>query len=68
MLVDADGELGEGDFGVALGEVLHGEAVAGEGVGGIEQQDFVERGEFVHGEVLQQRAGKLATWVELPLL
>ena len=42
------GELGEGGVGVALRRVLHGEAVAGEGVGGIELEDFVERGELVH--------------------
>jgi hypothetical protein len=28
--------------------VFHGQAVAGECVGGIELQDFVERGELVH--------------------
>jgi hypothetical protein len=41
---DAGGELGEGGFGVGLGDVLHGEAVAGECVVGIELKDFVERG------------------------
>jgi hypothetical protein len=48
IVLDAGGEGGEGGFGIALGEVLHGEAVAGEGVGRIELQDFVERGELVH--------------------
>jgi hypothetical protein len=33
--------------------VLHGEAVAGEGVGRIELEDFVERGELVHGLILE---------------
>ena len=48
IVLDAGGELGEGGVGIALRDVLHGEAVAGEGVGGIELQDFVERGELVH--------------------
>ncbi len=37
---DAGGELGEGGFGVVLGEVFHGEAVAGEGVVGVERRGF----------------------------
>jgi len=44
IVLDAGGELAEGGVGMALGDVLHGEAVAGEGVGGIELEDFVERG------------------------
>jgi hypothetical protein len=28
--------------------VLHGEAVAGEGVGGVQLQDFIEGGDLVH--------------------
>jgi hypothetical protein len=38
--------------------VLHGEAVAGKGVGRIELEDFVERGEFVHGLILVARRAK----------
>jgi hypothetical protein len=41
IVVDEGGEFGEGEVGVALGVVLHGEAVAGEGVGGVELEDFV---------------------------
>jgi hypothetical protein len=52
IVLDAGGECGEGGVGVALREVLHGEAVAGEGVGRIELQDFVERGELVHPLIL----------------
>jgi hypothetical protein len=37
--------------------VLHGEAVAGEGIGGIEGEDFVERSELVHGSILVGAAG-----------
>jgi hypothetical protein len=48
IVADEGGELGQGCVGVALREMLHGEAVAGEGVGGIELQNFVERGELVH--------------------
>ena len=48
VVLDADAELGEGDFGVVLAEVFHGEAVAGEGVDGIEEEDFIECGDFVH--------------------
>ena len=48
VVLDAGGELGEAGGWIALGDVLHGEAVAGEGVGGIELEDFVERGELVH--------------------
>jgi hypothetical protein len=33
--------------------VLHGEAVAGEGVGGIELKNFVERGDLVHDLILE---------------
>lgn len=42
------GELGEGEIGVALGVVLHGEAVAGKGVGGVELQEFGESGDLIH--------------------
>ena len=52
-MLDAGGELGEGGVGVALGDVLHGEAVAGEGVGGVELKDFVEGGELVHRLILR---------------
>jgi len=52
IVLDAGGELGEGGVGMALGDVLHGQAVAGECVGGIELQDFVERGELVHELIL----------------
>ena len=48
VVVDESGELGEGGGGVALGVVLHGEAVAGEIVGGVGGEDFGEGGDLVH--------------------
>jgi hypothetical protein len=48
VVVDEGGELGEGKVGVALGVVLHREAVAGEGVGGVGGEDFGEGGDLVH--------------------
>jgi hypothetical protein len=48
-----EGELGEGGVGVALVEVLHGEAVAGEGVGGVELEDSVQCGDLVHGVMVR---------------
>jgi hypothetical protein len=33
--------------------VLHGEAVAGEGVGGVELEDTVECGDLVHGVMVR---------------
>jgi len=44
VVANADGELAQGEVGVAARDVLHGEAVTGEGVGGIELEDFVEGG------------------------
>ena len=41
-------ELGEGGFEVSEAGVAHGEAVAGEGVGGVELKDFVEGCDLVH--------------------
>ena len=41
---DAVGELGEGRIGLALGDTFHGQAVASEGVCGVELKNFVERG------------------------
>jgi hypothetical protein len=48
VVLDEGGELCESDGGVALTEVFHGEAVASEGVGGVELKDFVEGGDLVH--------------------
>ena len=48
VVLDEGGELGEGDGGVALTEVFHGETVAREGVGWVELKDFVEGGDLVH--------------------
>lgn len=48
VVVNEGGELGERDVGVALGGVLHGQAVAGEGVGRVGLQDFGEGGDLVH--------------------
>jgi hypothetical protein len=47
-------ELDEGGVGVGLGE-LHGEAVAGEGVGGVEVEDFSELGDLVHAAMIAGR-------------
>jgi hypothetical protein len=52
IVVDEGGELREGEVGVALGVVLHGEAVAGEGVGGVGGEDFGEGGDLVHGAMI----------------
>jgi hypothetical protein len=46
--VDERGEFGEREVGVALGVVLHGEAVAGEGVCRVGGEDFGEGGDLVH--------------------
>jgi hypothetical protein len=48
--VDADerGELLESPFRVALADMLHGEAVAGESVVRVELKNFVECGDLVH--------------------
>ncbi len=35
-----------------LGDELHGEAVTGEGVGGVLFEDLSEEGEFVHGSIV----------------
>lgn len=48
VVADEGGEFGEGGFGVSLGVVFHGEAVAGEGVSGVEGEDFVEGSELIH--------------------
>jgi hypothetical protein len=48
VVLDEGGELGEGDVGFALAEMFHGEAVAGEGVGGVELKDFVEGRDLIH--------------------
>jgi len=48
VVVDEGGELGEGEVGVALGVVLHREAVTGEGVGGVGGENFGEGGNLVH--------------------
>ena len=44
VVLDAGGELGQGGLGVAADDVFHGEAVTGEGVGGIELKYLVEGG------------------------
>jgi hypothetical protein len=48
VVLDEGGEFCEGEVDAAVAEVFHGEAVAGEGVGGIELEDFVEGGDLVH--------------------
>jgi hypothetical protein len=60
VVVDESGELGEGSVGVALGVVLHGEAVAGEVVGGVGGEDFGEGGDLgvgVHGLMVRGDGG-----------
>jgi hypothetical protein len=51
---DEAGKLGEGGVGVGLRQVLHGETVTGEGVGGVKGEDFREGGEFVHEGIVAQ--------------
>ncbi len=48
VVLDEGGELGERGGCISVAEVFHGEAVAGEGVGGVELKDFVEGGDLVH--------------------
>jgi len=48
VVVDKGGEFVEGEVGVALSVVLDGEAVAGEGVGGVGGEDFGEGGDLIH--------------------
>jgi len=57
-VADEDVKLSERGLGVATRDMFHGEAVAGEGVGGIELEDFIERGEFVHGSILRGATGE----------
>ena len=55
-VLDERGEFREGGVGLALADVLHGEAVAGEGVGGVDLEDFGECGDLVHA--LMVRCGR----------
>jgi hypothetical protein len=48
VVVDKGGEFVEGEVGVALSVVLHGEAVAGEGVGGVGGENFGEGSDLIH--------------------
>ena len=48
VVVDKGGEFVEGEIGVALSVVLDGEAVAGEGVGGVGGEDFREGSDLIH--------------------
>ena len=48
VVLDERGEFCEGGVGLALADVLHGKPVAGEGVGGVELEDFGECGDLVH--------------------
>jgi hypothetical protein len=48
VVVDEGGEFGEGGVGLSLADVLHGEAIAGEGVGGVGVEDFGEGCDLVH--------------------
>jgi hypothetical protein len=57
VVLDERGEFCEGGVGLALADVLHGKAVAGEGVGGVGLQNFGEGGDLVHA--LMVRCG---TW------
>jgi len=66
VVVDEGREFGESEFAVALSVVLHSEAVAGEGVGGVGGEDFGEGCDLVHelmvrcGEVGWQVGGRLS--------
>jgi hypothetical protein len=59
IVLDEGGEFGESAGGVAVAEVFHGEAVAGEGVGGVELEDFVKGSDLVHE--LMVRCGR-SSW------
>lgn len=48
VVLDEAGELGEGEVGVALGNMFHCEAVAGKGIRRVQLQNFVEGGDLVH--------------------
>jgi hypothetical protein len=48
VVLDAEIEGFEGSVGVVLAEILHRDAITGEGVGGVEGEDFVEGGDLVH--------------------
>lgn len=48
VVLDEGCEFGEGGVGVVLSCVFHREAVAREGVGGVELEDLVECGDLVH--------------------
>jgi hypothetical protein len=48
VVADQDDVLGEGRVGAPVAGVLHGEAVAREGVGGVELEDFIEGCDLVH--------------------
>jgi hypothetical protein len=52
IVADEGGELGEGGFGATLAEVFHGEAVAGEGVGGVELKEFIAGCDLVHASMV----------------
>ena len=63
VVVDKGGEFVEGEVAVALSVVLHGEAVAGEGVSRVGGKDFGEGGDLIHDlmvaseRVLTERVG-----------
>jgi hypothetical protein len=61
-VVDEGGEFGEGVVGGALGVVFHGEAVAGEGVGGVGGEDFGEGGNLVHDLMVRFGGGYWQAW------
>jgi hypothetical protein len=61
VVLDEDGEFGECGFSVAVGGVFHGEAVAGEGVGGVKLEDFVQGCDLVHVGMV-----RFAGWVCKP--
>jgi hypothetical protein len=48
VVVDKGDEFVEGEVSVALSVVLHGEAIAGEGVGGVGGEDFGEGSDLIH--------------------
>jgi len=49
VFLDESSELGEAAAGIALAQVFHGEAVAGERIVGVALEDFGECCDLVHG-------------------
>jgi acyl-CoA hydrolase len=65
-VLDESAELDQGGVRVAVAEVFHGEAVASEGVCGIELQDFRESGDLVHDVMVRCLGLAWQVWATRP--